>query len=399
MSTLKVDAIRHNSATSDAITTAADGTCTAKLTSVGGGQLSHRNIFINGAMMVAQRGVTSTTSNTYSTVDRVQIRTSGVNEEPTQAQVDVASGTTPFTLGFRKALRLTNGNQTSGAGTSDYIWWDYRLESQDMANSGWNYTSSSSFITFSFWIKSSVAQTFKGYFRAIDGTSQQYPFETGSLTADTWTKVTKTIPGNSNISFDNDSALGFQINIFAFYGTDVTDNSVTENAWSAYASSARMKDNTSTWYTTNDATLEMTGFQLEVGDTATSFEHRSFGEELERCKRYYQTLPSGLISVRMAQDTTYSNAGMQSTFILPTPMRANPGLSNWNDGSGTITHTFYNGNYSNATNYELNMYSGIHNGAVQFSFNYSQANNGGSSLATQFKFGISQDPIAFSAEF
>ena len=287
MSTLKVDAIRHNSATSDAITTAADGTCTAKLTSVGGGQLSHRNLIINGAMMVAQRGVTSTTANAYSTVDRVQIRTSGVDEAPTQAQVDVASGTTPFTLGFRKALRLTNGNQTSGAGASDYIWWDYRLESQDMANSGWNYTSSSSFITFSFWIKSSVAQTFKGYFRTMDGTSQQYPFETGSLSADTWTKVTKTIPGNSNISFDNDVNFGFQINIFPFYGTDVTDNSVTENAWSAFASSARMKDNTSTWYTTNDATLEMTGFQLEVGDTATSFEHRSFADEIQRCYRYY----------------------------------------------------------------------------------------------------------------
>ena len=69
MSTLKVDAIRHNSATSDAITTASDGTCTAKLTSVGGGQLSHRNIIINGDMRVAQRGV-STTSNGYGFVDR-----------------------------------------------------------------------------------------------------------------------------------------------------------------------------------------------------------------------------------------------------------------------------------------------------------------------------------------
>ena len=60
MSTLKVDAIRHNSATSDAITTAADGTCSAKLTSVGGGGLSHRNKVINGAMTVAQRGVSQT---------------------------------------------------------------------------------------------------------------------------------------------------------------------------------------------------------------------------------------------------------------------------------------------------------------------------------------------------
>ena len=59
MSTLKVENIRHEGATSDAITMASDGTCTAKLTSVGGGQLSHRNLIINGAMSVAQRGVSS----------------------------------------------------------------------------------------------------------------------------------------------------------------------------------------------------------------------------------------------------------------------------------------------------------------------------------------------------
>ena len=58
MSTLKVDAIRHNSATSDAITTAADGTCTAKITSMNGGStLSHRNVLINGAMTISQRGL------------------------------------------------------------------------------------------------------------------------------------------------------------------------------------------------------------------------------------------------------------------------------------------------------------------------------------------------------
>ena len=101
----------------------------------------------------------------------------------------------------------------------------------------------------------------------------------------------------------------------------------------------------------------------------------------------------------MAQDTTYSNAGMQSTFILPSSMRNSPSMFNYSDDTTQITHTFYDGNYSNATNYELNMYGGIDaNGAVQFRFNYSQALNGGSSLGTQFKFGISQDIIAFEAE-
>ena len=94
MSTLKVDNIRHNNATSDAITMASDGTCTAKLTSIGGGGLSHRNIIINGAMNVAQRGVSSTT-NLYNTVDRMACVFGNVDENPTQEQVDVASGTTP----------------------------------------------------------------------------------------------------------------------------------------------------------------------------------------------------------------------------------------------------------------------------------------------------------------
>ena len=397
MSTLKVDAIRHNSATSDAITTAADGTCTAKLTSIGGGGLSHRNLIINGAMNVAQRASSSTSSG-YATVDRFKYTYSGTDSAPTQAQVDVASGTTPYTLGFRKAYKITNANQSSGAGAGDHIRLEVNLEAQDIANSGWNYLSSSSFITLSFWCKSSVAQNFYASIRTPDGSSQNYSFETGSLTADTWTKVTKTIPGNSNLTFDNNAELGWNMEIAMFMGTDDTDSGNTMNQWAAYNSSNQMPDNTSTWYTTNGATWEITGMQLEVGDTATSFEHRSFGEELERCKRYYQTLPSGLISVRMAQDTTYSNAGMQTTFILPTPMRTNPALSNWNDGSGTITHTFYDGNYSNASNKELNMYGGIHNGTVQYRFNYSQANNGGSSLGTNFKFGISQDPIAFNAE-
>ena len=288
MSTLKVDNIRHNSATSDAITMASDGTCTAKLTSIGGGGLSHRNLIINGAMNVAQRGVTSTSTG-YQTVDRFQCGAGNVNENPTFAQVDVASGTTPYTLGFRKSLKITNGNQTSGAGAADRIFTQHKVEAQDMATSGWNYTSASSYITLSFWVKSSVGQNFYGFVYSADGTAQRYIFQTGNITANSWNKVVVSIPGGSNVAFDNNANEGLIIKWIPYYGTDLTNNSgTTLNTWANYNGGARTPDNTSTWYTTNNAQFEVTGVQLEVGSQATPFEHRKFHEELMLCQRYYQ---------------------------------------------------------------------------------------------------------------
>ena len=329
MSTLKVDNIRHNNATSDAITMASDGTCTAKLTSVGGGQLSHRNIIINGAMMVAQRSTSSTVSG-YATLDRFLVLHSGTDEAPTQAQADVASGTTPYTLGFRKSLKITNGNQTSGAGAGDYILINYKTESRDIANSGWNYKDSNSFITLSYWVKSSVAQNFYVRVLSDDTTKQRYAFETGSLTADTWTKVTKTIPGNSNLVFNDDNGIGLYFRFYAFRGTDHTDNAVNLNQWETHNSSQNTPDQTSTWYTTNDATFEMTGVQLEVGDTATLFEHRSYGEEFARCQRYYQQYVN-ISAVGYVPDN--SSRSYSHAVPLPVAMRAGPTMSITNTGS------------------------------------------------------------------
>ena len=347
MSTLKVDAIRHNSATSDAITTASDGTCTAKLTSVAGGGLSHRNIIINGAMMVAQKGTTSTSSG-YHTVDRFKYTYSGTDNAPTQAQVNVDSGTTPYTLGFRNAYRITNANQTS-VGVSDRIRLEVNLEAQDIANSGWNYKDPNSFITLSFWCKSSVAQNFYANIRTPDGTSQQYSFETGSLTADTWTKVIKTIPGNANLTFDNNTELGWNMDITMFMGTANTTPGNTMNQWYAYVSQNQMPDNTSTWYTTNGATWEITGMQLEVGDTATTFEHRTKQEELERCSRYLQVFHVPTSDSYRASNITATVHGTGSGVYLNVafthPMRAAPSVT----VDGAFGGNVFTGSWSGAT--------------------------------------------------
>ena len=250
-------------------------------TQIGG----RRNLIINGAMLVAQRG-TSSTTNGYGSVDRFVCTHEGTDEAVTHAQVDVASGTTPYSLGFRKAMKLTNGNQTGGGGGNDNVGISQAIEAQHIASSGWNYKSSSSFITVSFWVKSSVAQNFYGYLYINDGTAQLYSFETGSLTADTWTKIIKKVPGNSNITINNDNGFGMQLQLWTFLGTNYT-GTTTLNQWANYSSSTRVPDMTTTWYTTNDSTFEMTGVQIEVGPEATSFEHRAFGEELLLCQRYY----------------------------------------------------------------------------------------------------------------
>jgi hypothetical protein len=337
MSQLKVNAISDSAgANGNAITLATDGTCTAKITN----NLSNRNLIINGAMQVAQRG-TSSTTNGYGSVDRFKINHSGCDEDPTHAQIDLTSSDTgPWAKGFRNALQVTNGNQTS-TGANDFIEVDQRFEARNIANSGWDYTSASSYITLSFWVKSSVAQNFYGWFQSGDGTKQQYAFETGSLTANTWTYITKTIPGNSNIQIDNNYGQGLLVRFFPFRGTDTT-GTVTLNQWMAYASSARTPDNATGWWTTNDATFALTGVQLEVGDVATEFEHRSYGDELNRCERYFQKFGGSGTSFLMPFAVHSSSAGMAAPQFRTT-MRAAPtltatsviGLTNGNGSAGS----------------------------------------------------------------
>ena len=320
MSEIKVNSIKGVGASTAAITVNnTDGSCTANLTN-----RTNKNLVTNGACLIAQRGVSSTISG-YGSVDRFRVFFTGVDENPTQAQADVVAGTTPYTSGFRKCIKVTNGNQTSGAGAGDYIVIRTTIEAQDMANSGWNYTSSSSNVTLQFWIKSSVAQNFYGRLQTQDGTTYNYPFETGSLSADTWTKITKTIPGNSNLTFNNDNGGGLRVEIIPFYGTDYTA-SPSLNTWAAFSSSSRTPDYTSTWFTTNDATLEITGLQLEVSDHATDFEHRSFAQELSLCQRYFQK--NATAQMYMAVIRT-SDSQHRLNLNLPVTMRATP--------TGTIT--------------------------------------------------------------
>ena len=282
-----------------------------------------KNLIINGAMLVAQRG-TSSTSNGYQTVDRFNMNASGTDEAPTQSQVDVNSGDAgdnPFAKGLTKAYRITNGNQTSGAGAADRIRFYQIIEAQNMRHSGWNYTSASSYVTLSFYVKSSVSQNFFFRLTSSDGTGQSYVMETGTLSANTWTKITKTIPGNSNLQFDNDTGQGLYIVLAPFRGTDNTGTRPL-NAWATFDGATIYPDMASTWYTTNDATFEITGLQLEVGSVATDIEHRSFAEELELCKRYFQIVKGDFDDYTGFSAYSESATSLRIPVQLFPPMRA-----------------------------------------------------------------------------
>ena len=250
-----------------------------------------RNMIINGGALVAQRAkdATEVQVNGYGSVDRFALRYSGTDEAPVQLQSQPAasdSGENPYKAGLTRAFHVRNGNQTSGAGAADYLVIQQRLEAADLRNSGWDYTNPNSFITLSYYVKSNVAQNFYVTLKTNDGTAQKYAMETGSLSVQTWKRVTHTIPGNSNLQFDENTDEGLEIEWSLFRGTDQT-GSMSLNAWAAQNNSVRTPDQTSTWYTTNNSNFELTGVQLELGPVATPFEIKTFADELIRCQRYF----------------------------------------------------------------------------------------------------------------
>jgi len=293
------------------------------------GPLSNRNLIINGAMQVEQRSSNASTGVGYVTLDRWYFeRGAGVQQV---SQQTLSSGD-PYDEGFRSFARTLNFTVSTNTNNFRRIY--QRIEAQNLAESGWNYSSATSYITLSFWARASVAQTYYIRLETNDGTAQSY--SSGfALAADTWTKVTKTIPGNSNITINTDNGVGLQLEFIPYYGTDFTTSGHTDDAWAAYDSASRVPDMTTTWNTTDDATFDVTGVQLEVGSVATPFEHRSYGDELARCMRYYEkSEPVAYYYTFLAAASAYRNA---LRFTVPKRAAPNVVLSNANGGSSFPT--------------------------------------------------------------
>ena len=286
---------------------------------------SERNIIINGAMQVAQRGTSAAATINYATVDRFSIVQSGGQNSPDQAQSALSSSDSgPWADGLRYSYKMTNGAQSS-ADANDYSLIVYKVESQDMAQSGWDYGNTSSDITLSFWVRTSIAETY--YFDLVtqDTTSQGYCMS-AALSANTWTKIERTIPGASGIVFNSDNGSGLEINWNLYYGSDYTDAGRALNTWAAWASGTRTPVNDSSWWLTDNATFEITGVQLEVGSVATPFEHRSKATELLRCQRYLQVLTSGDDDNYFGTGYYYNSSNAYLQYRMQPEMRSGPSV-------------------------------------------------------------------------
>ena len=275
-----------------------------------------RNLIINGAMQVAQRG-TSSTSNDY-LLDRWYTYSGSTSNTVTTSQVAITSGNA-YDAGFRKAAKISLSGAGTLANTTEILFYQ-RIEAQDLANSGWNYKSASSFVTLSFWVKASTAQAYAAHLRTEDGTAYLYAFTYTVAQANVWQKITKTIPGNSNITIDDDNGSGLRV----YVGVPAVGGNydgATPDTWIVSAND-KFPPIPSTWLTAGASTFELTGVQFEVGSVATDFEHRSFADEIRRCRRYFCKYV-GPLNINFVNEHPNNTAGYLH-FPFYEEMRASP---------------------------------------------------------------------------
>jgi len=318
---------------------------------IGSGQAqTASNLIINGSNQIAQRA-TSSTSSGYQTVDRTRAEFSGASV--TQSQQALTSGG-PYNDGHRFFFRCANTSTSSA--TNAYLQINQEIEAQNVATSGWDATSSSSFITMSFWARSSLAGTYNIHLRTHDGTARSFS-TTFTLVADTWKKVTATIPGNSGITVTNDNGIGLRCYIIVHYGTNYTSSGHTSDAWQTVDTADLTADFAQNWSNTASATFDMTGWQVEVGEVATAFEHEDIGTTLLNCQRYYHDFLFGGSNYFWMHPLGTDSTGhyRRASIPLPTTMRADPTVT----VTATTNGSFSSGSYPSAEGNDHRNYVGL----------------------------------------
>jgi len=272
-----------------------------------------RNRIINGAMVIDQRNAGAAIASLVSGVSYLCDRWAYYADVSGNFKYQQNLNSVSLPSGFTNYL----GVQQLSAPSSGVVVVQQAIEGYNFADLGFG-TANAKTITLSFWVYSSLTGTFGGAFKNYAQT-RTYPFQYTISSANTWTQISITIPGDTSGTWVGASNAGSAVLIFGLYGTSAYLG--TANAWTAsnvfgVTGQVQVGSNSS-------ATFYITGVQLEAGSVATPFEQRLYGTELNLCYRYYQKIGGGdfqAFGAGSQNTTTYSNIFVP--FIIP--MRATP---------------------------------------------------------------------------
>ena len=298
------------SATTDVLTTRVNGAS------------GRKNMFINGAMNVAQRAtsVTGVIGGTYDTLDRYTTFLSNLGTYTVSKDTDSPEE-------FSSSWKIACTTAVTSIASGSYLTLGQKFEGQDLQHLKYG-TSNAQSVTLSFWVKSSKTGTYMCELFQDDGSGKNSITYTVN-SANTWEKKELTFVGNTGTAIANDVTSGLRVYWVLAAGSDRTSGTHSNNTW--HTTSANRYPGIVNFADSTSNTFYVTGAQLEVGSVATDFEHRSYGEELALCQRYYSrsTTLSGLTGAAVfhAYSTTESWGGLQ----FPVTMRTTPTITVYNN--------------------------------------------------------------------
>jgi hypothetical protein len=277
--------------------------------------LGRRNLVINGAILLDQRNggsATTPTADQTVTLDRFKARLNNASKYSVQQVTDAPSG-------FLKSLKVTSAAATT-VGTNDFYQIATPLEgyTTNVLAQG---SSTAKQYTISFYVKSSLTGTFGGAYSNDTG-DRFYAWTYTIDVANTWERKSITITGATDGTWESTNGSGLHI-----YWTLGAGSGVQTSAGVWGTSFKRGATGTTNVVATNAATWQITGVQLEVGDTATEFEHRSYGEELALCQRYYQSYGRDTAAPFRINGSGNGGNVMLTGFMYPMEMRATPTIN------------------------------------------------------------------------
>ena len=316
MSEIKVNSIKGTGASSAAITVhASDGTCA--IPSIPG-----RNLIINGEFNVAQRSTAAVTTSSgsnegYETVDRWQMDMDGTTAAFTQQQVDLTAATDPD--GFYKAFKIDCTTADTSVAAGDWASLIQNVEGLDWAQLNYG-RSDAKTITVSFWVKSTKTGTYSFSIRN-SAANRYYIAEYTVSSSDTWEKKTITIAGDTSGTWLTTNGIGARLGWSLIIGSTDSATAGSWNAGNKFGSSNQVN-----FFDNTNNNFLITGVKLEIGSTATDFEHKSYGEELSRCQRYYYRHAGPGATQNIATGAYYNATVWAIQIKFPVTMRAVPTL-------------------------------------------------------------------------